>query len=245
LGSSSSREGRAPTPLPAKRWAEQDPARVTAWIEHDYPAIQARAAKEGAKILWADEMGLRTGQTAGTSYAPLGQRAVTSLTGKRFSVNIISAIGNDGTLLFDVFAGYGDEIAFMDFCDNLIAHHPDRKIFLIVDNHSMHKPPPCAAGARTTPRSSCSSCLRTRPRSTPTSTSTTMSTPTSHASGHPRCRADGDDHRIPRHPHKRHRHQLLPGTADPVRTVSAIFAARRNKTPGAVHLAKRAVDTFF
>jgi transposase len=124
---------------PAKRWAQQDPARVTAWIEHDYPAIQARAAKEGAKILWADEMGLRSGQTAGTSYAPLGQRAVTPLTGKRFSVNIISAIGNDGTLLFDVFAGYGDEIVFMDFCDKLIAHHPDRKIFLIVDNHSIHK----------------------------------------------------------------------------------------------------------
>ena len=124
---------------PAKRWAEQDPARVAAWIERDYPAIQARAAREGAKILWADEMGLRAGQTAGTSYAPIGQRAVTPLTGKRFSVNVISAIANDGTLLFDVFTGYGDEIIFMDFCDKLIAHHADRKIFLIVDNHSIHK----------------------------------------------------------------------------------------------------------
>jgi transposase len=124
---------------PAKRWAEQDPARVAAWIEHDYPAIQARAAREGAKILWADEMGLRAGQTAGTSYAPIGQRAVTPLTGKRFSVNVISAIANDGTLLFDVFTGYGDEIIFMDFCDKLIAHHADRKLFLIVDNHSIHK----------------------------------------------------------------------------------------------------------
>jgi transposase len=27
----------------------------------------------------------------------------------------------------------------MDFCDKLIAHHPDRTIFLIVDNHSIHK----------------------------------------------------------------------------------------------------------
>ncbi|MCP9489910.1 MAG: IS630 family transposase [Solirubrobacteraceae bacterium MAG38_C4-C5] len=124
---------------PAKRWAQQDPARVGAWLEHEYPAIQARAQAQGAKILWADEMGLRAGQTAGTSYAPVGQRAVTPLTGKRFAVNVISAIANDGTLLFDVFCGYGDEIRFMDFADKLIAHHPDRKIFLIVDNHSIHK----------------------------------------------------------------------------------------------------------
>jgi len=84
-------------------------------------------------------MGLRAGQTAGTSYAPVGQRAVTPLTGKRFSVNVISAIGNDGTLLFDIFEGYGDEIRFMDFCDKLITHHDGRKVFLIVDNHSIHK----------------------------------------------------------------------------------------------------------
>ena len=124
---------------PAQRWIQQDPVRVQAWVTQQYPAIATRARAEGAKILWADEMGLRAGQTAGTSYAPVGQRAVTALTGTRFAVNVISAVGNDGTLLFDVFAGYGDEIRFMDFCDKLIAHHPDRTIFLIVDNHSIHK----------------------------------------------------------------------------------------------------------
>lgn len=124
---------------PAKRWTEQDPVRVAAWLADEYPAIAARAQAEQAKILWADEMGLRAGQTAGRSYAPVGQRAVTALTGKRFSVNVISAIANDGTLLFDVFEGYGDELIFMDFCDKLIAHHPDQKLFLIVDNHSIHR----------------------------------------------------------------------------------------------------------
>lgn len=124
---------------PAKRWTQQDPERVQAWIDDEYPQIAARALAQGAKILWADEMGLRAGQTAGTSYAPVGQRAVTPLTGKRFSVNVISAVGNDGTLLFDVFEGYGDEIRFMDFCDKLIACHGGRKVFLIVDNHSIHK----------------------------------------------------------------------------------------------------------
>ena len=124
---------------PTKRWREQNAQRVQAWLDEEYPKIQARARKEGAKILWADEMGLRAGQTAGTSYAPVGERAVVAVTGKRFAINVISAIGNDGTLLFDVFEGYGDEITFMDFCDKLISHHPDRKVFLIVDNAKLHK----------------------------------------------------------------------------------------------------------
>lgn len=82
---------------PSRRWVEQDPERVRGWLEREYPAIQARAHAEGAKILWADEMGLRTGQLAGRSYAPVGERAVVAVTGKRFSVNVISAVGNDGT----------------------------------------------------------------------------------------------------------------------------------------------------
>jgi len=124
---------------PQKRWAEQDPVRVRAWLENEYPAIKARALEEGAKILFADEMGVRAGQTAGTSYAPIGQRAVVELTGKRFGANVISAVGADGTLLFDVFEGSCDDIRFLDFADKLLEQIPDRKIFLIVDNASFHK----------------------------------------------------------------------------------------------------------
>jgi transposase len=123
---------------PTKRWLEQDPARVKAWVEHEFPKIAARAARENAKILWADEMGVRTGQTAGLSYAPVGQRAVVPVTGKRCSVNVISAIGNDGTLLFDVFHSNCDERVFIAFCEKLLVHHKDRKVFLIVDNAKFH-----------------------------------------------------------------------------------------------------------
>jgi transposase len=136
---------------PSRRWLQQDPARVKAWLEKEYPAIQARAQTEGAKILWADEMGLRAGQTAGMSYAPVGERAIVTLTGKRFAINVISAVGNDGSLLFDVFDGYGNEITFMDFCDKLIEHHHGRKVFLIVDNAKLHKSIAVAAWAEDHP----------------------------------------------------------------------------------------------
>jgi len=124
---------------PQKRWSEQDPERVKAWVQQEYPKIKARAAREGAIVLFCDEMGVRAGQTAGTSYAPKGERAVVKLTGKRFGANVISAIGADGTLLFDVFEGNCDEIVFMDFLDKLLTQIPDRPIFLILDNASFHK----------------------------------------------------------------------------------------------------------
>ncbi len=124
---------------PQKRWSEQDPERVKAWVQQEYPKIKARAAREAAIVLFCDEMGVRAGQTAGTSYAPVGERAVVKLTGKRFGANVISAIGADGTLLFDVFEGTCDEIVFMDFLDKLLTQIPDRKVFLVLDNAAFHK----------------------------------------------------------------------------------------------------------
>ena len=124
---------------PQKRWLEQDPERVRAWLEQEYPKIKAKARREGAMLLFGDEMGVRAGQTAGTTYAPVGERAVVPLTGKRFSANVISAIGADGTLVFDIFEGTCDEVRFMDFLDKLLEQFPDRKVFLIVDNASFHK----------------------------------------------------------------------------------------------------------
>jgi len=125
---------------PERRWAEQDPARVKAWLEQEYPRIKTRARREGALLLFGDEMGVRAGQTAGKTYSPRGQRAIVKLTGKRFSANVISAVGADGTLVFDIFEGTCDELRFMDFLDKLLAHFPERnKIFLILDNAKFHK----------------------------------------------------------------------------------------------------------
>ncbi len=53
---------------PQRRWLEQDPERVRVWLQDEFPAIQARARREGARMLFGDEMGVRAGQTAGKSY---------------------------------------------------------------------------------------------------------------------------------------------------------------------------------
>jgi transposase len=55
---------------PVKRAYEQSGPKVRAWLDEVYPAIHANAKREGAEILWGDEMGLRSDHT---TWSPVGQ----------------------------------------------------------------------------------------------------------------------------------------------------------------------------
>jgi transposase len=124
---------------PMRRAYERDPAAVAAWLKEQYPAIRKRAKDENALILWGDEMGLRSDDQIGRSYAPRGQTPVVNATGKRFGCNMISAISNLGQLWFMVFAGKLDAKLFIAFLARLLRVRADRKLFLIVDSHPAHK----------------------------------------------------------------------------------------------------------
>jgi transposase len=124
---------------PMRRAYERDPAAVAAWLKEQYPAIRRRAKEENALILWGDEMGLRSDDPVGRSYAPRGKTPVVDATGKRFGCNMISAIGNLGQLWFMVFAGQLDAKLFTEFLARLLRAGRGRRLFLIVDSHPAHK----------------------------------------------------------------------------------------------------------
>jgi len=124
---------------PVKRMLEADPVVVEAWLSEVYPAVKARAKREGAMILWQDESGVRLQQlTPLAGYAPRGVRAVAKVSGKYIGVNMISALANTGQLHFQLFDGKFTGQAFIDYLTRLIGDYPDRKIILICDNHSTH-----------------------------------------------------------------------------------------------------------
>ncbi|MFI0467179.1 IS630 family transposase [Saccharopolyspora sp. 5N102] len=123
---------------PIRRAYEQDPESVRRWQEEDYPAIAARARREGALILWLDQTGIRSGAAVGRTWAPTGQTPVVGKTGKRFSVNAMCAIGNKGELYFTVYTGSFNAGVFIPFLDRL-THHLGRKVHLIVDGHGVHR----------------------------------------------------------------------------------------------------------
>jgi transposase len=118
---------------------EQHPAAVRRWLAETYPAIRAQARREGGLVLWLDELGVRSDAAAGRSWAPVGQTPVIKGTGKRFRVNMISAISNAGRLRFRLFTGSFTGAVFIDFLRRLLRDSAGRKVHLIVDGHPVHR----------------------------------------------------------------------------------------------------------
>lgn len=122
---------------PARQAIERNQAAVDLWIKEQYPAIQRQAIKEQATIYWGDEMGIRSTDQTGRSYARKGQTPVIPSTAKRFGCNMISAISNRGGLKFMIFRDRFTAEVFIGYLERLMKSSK-RKVYLIVDNHKVH-----------------------------------------------------------------------------------------------------------
>ena len=123
---------------PIKKAFEQKPEQVKKWLEEEYPAIKKKAKEEQGIIYFGDETGCRSDHQAGRSYAPKGQTPIIKATGKRYTVNMISAISNKGHLQFMLMdKGFNSEV-FKTFLQQMIKYSKG-KIFFITDNHPAHK----------------------------------------------------------------------------------------------------------
>jgi transposase len=136
LGDYLKRWGFSPQKPLKKAW-EQNPARVDAWLKEEYPNIKARAKAENAQIFWGDETGIKNTTQHGRSYAPIGKTPVQPLPAKRVSLNMISAITNQGTVRFMLYESTMNARVLIKFLRALIESTPG-KVFLILDNLRVH-----------------------------------------------------------------------------------------------------------
>jgi hypothetical protein len=81
---------------------------------------------------------VRSDYHSGTTWAPKGQTPVVENNGHRFSVNMVSAISHKGEMRFMAIDGRMNSDKFIVFLKRLMHGH-DKLIFLIVDNHPIHK----------------------------------------------------------------------------------------------------------
>ena len=89
-------------------------------------------------MYFADEAGIRSDYHAGTTWAPVGQTPVVRGSGRRFSINMISAITPGGTMRFTVHEGRVNSAVFIEFCRKLLHDAHGRPVHLIVDGHRAH-----------------------------------------------------------------------------------------------------------
>ena len=123
---------------PARRAYQRDARACQHWMEEEYPAIRIQANREKATILWGDECGFRSDHQTGTSYSKRGKTPIIPATGDRFRCNMVSAIDNNGHLYFKMFDGSFTVQVFIYFMQRLV-RQSKRKVYLIVDNLSVHK----------------------------------------------------------------------------------------------------------
>jgi len=101
---------------PLRKAYEQNPKEVKRWLEKEYPQIQKKAKEEGAEIWWGDETGSGSDHQAGRSWAPRGKTPAVEVSGKRFELNMISALNNRGWLQFMIFRERFAAGVFLEFC---------------------------------------------------------------------------------------------------------------------------------
>ena len=123
---------------PLHRAYQQNPELVLTWQAKELPRIQAMAKAEKATIYYADESSVRSDYHAGTTWALKGKTPVIRTTGSRFKINMLSAISPRGDLRFTAFEGMLNAEVFCDFLKRLL-HNAERPIYIIVDNHPVHR----------------------------------------------------------------------------------------------------------
>lgn len=122
---------------PKKKAYEQNSKKVQEWLNETYPEIKGKAKSEGAEIHWGDETGARNSNQHGRSYAPKGRTPVKKSMAKRFSVNMISTVTNQGQVEFMIYSGPMNSERLLIFLKQLIKGR-GKKVFLILDNLRVH-----------------------------------------------------------------------------------------------------------
>ncbi len=113
---------------------EQQPAAVQAWLQEQYPAIEAQAKVEGGEIHWGDETALVNTDTRGRSYSPRGQTPVVKVVGgRREKFSMIATVTNQGKARWMIIDEAFNADRLIEFMQSLVKD-AGRKVFLILDN---------------------------------------------------------------------------------------------------------------
>lgn len=123
---------------PLRKAYEQNPSLIEKWLKKQFPYIKRRAKETGAVIYFADESGIRSDHQSAKTWSRMGKTPTAYHTGKRFSLNMVSAISNRGDIKFKVIEGRFNADVFITFCRHLVKDI-QKKVFLIVDGHPAHK----------------------------------------------------------------------------------------------------------
>jgi transposase len=123
---------------PRRHAKDQEPEEVAEWLDETYPAIEERAACEGAEIHWCDETGAAADEQPRKGYARTGHPAWIVVPHPHIRMNLVSTITNAGEVHFLTYKGAMTATLFVTFLEKLVGE-ATRKVFLILDRLPAHE----------------------------------------------------------------------------------------------------------
>jgi transposase len=123
---------------PLRRAYERDEAAVTKWKEETYPKLRARARKNKAEIFFLDEAGVRSDSPLGRSYGLKGRTPVVKTSGRRQSINAISAVNSRGAFWYNVYPGKLNGTLFIQFLRDFMRRRR-KQVYWVLDSLPAHK----------------------------------------------------------------------------------------------------------
>jgi len=118
---------------------QQDPFLMEKWQAEAFPALKTEARRTGAVIYFADEAGVRSDFHAGPTWAPVARTPTVKTIGRRYGLNLISAVSARGDFRFMVQEGNVTAEVFIEFLKRLL-RGAEQPIILVVDGLRFTRP---------------------------------------------------------------------------------------------------------
>ena len=123
---------------PLRRAYERDPVAIERWQREEFPRLRARAKRVGAKIFFLDEAGVRSDQVLGRTWGLRGQTPEVPTSGRRQSVNAISAVQARGEFWYEIYTERLNAALFLELLKRFLRGRK-RPVFLVLDSHPAHR----------------------------------------------------------------------------------------------------------
>jgi transposase len=122
---------------PLRRAYERDPVAIERWTRQEFPKLRARAKRAGAKIFFLDEAGVRSDQILGRTWGLRGKTPEVATSGRRQSVNAISAVNARGEFWYEIYTDRLNATRFLELLRNFMRRRRS-PVFLVLDGHPAH-----------------------------------------------------------------------------------------------------------
>jgi transposase len=123
---------------PLRRAYERDPVAIKSWTTEVFPRLRARAKRQGAKIFFLDEAGVRSDQVLGRTWGLRGHTPEVPTSGRRQSVSAISAVNARGEFWYELYTERLNATGFIALLTHFMRRRTGR-VYLVLDGHPAHR----------------------------------------------------------------------------------------------------------